>query len=57
MFADKAKAYPCIHNTSFSSKLMNEPLKLECYITVGYKMLARDKHSSLLGSFWSYEEN
>ncbi len=29
----------CIHNTSFSWEVMNEPNKLECYILVGWKGL------------------
>jgi len=36
---------------------MNGPNKLGCYITLGYKRLAMDKQSSLLGQFKSYEEN
>jgi hypothetical protein len=27
----------CIHNNSFSSQVKNEPNKLECYITLGWK--------------------
>jgi hypothetical protein len=38
----------CIHNTLFSSKYMNGPLKLKCYIIVCCKGFTRDKHSSLL---------
>jgi hypothetical protein len=41
-----------IHETPFSSLLTNGPNKLECYITLGWKKLASDKHFSL-----SYEEN
>jgi hypothetical protein len=37
---------------SFSSLLTNGSNKLGCYITP-----ASDKHSTLLGSFLSYEEN
>ncbi len=36
---------------------MNGPIKLECYITLGCKVLPGDKHYSLLGPFVSYEEN
>ncbi len=40
-----------IHNTSFYSSLMNRPNKLECYITLGMKRLAREKQSNLFGPF------
>jgi hypothetical protein len=33
---------------------MNGPNKLDCYTL---QRLAKDKHSSLLGTFLSYEEN
>ncbi len=36
---------------------MNKKNKVDCYITLGWKDLQRDKHSSLLGQLVSYEEN
>jgi hypothetical protein len=32
------------HNTLFSSYLTNKSIKLECYITSGWKGLSRKKH-------------
>jgi hypothetical protein len=43
-----------------SSKLMNWPNMLECYIVLHYtrlESLTRDKHPSLLGPFVSCKEN
>jgi hypothetical protein len=40
-----------IHNTSFTSSIMNGPNKLEHYITIGWKGFARNKHFSLFGHF------
>jgi hypothetical protein len=45
-----------IHNTSFSLQLTNWPNKLEFYMTLVKKKLARDKHSSLGGPYLSYEK-
>jgi hypothetical protein len=45
-----------IHNTLFSSQLTIGPNKLVLHFT-GLERLARDKHSSLLDPFISYEEN
>ncbi len=36
---------------------MNDPNKLECYITLGWKRLAVYKHFDLLRPFVSEEEN
>jgi hypothetical protein len=36
---------------------MSRPIKLEHYITLGYKGFPVTKHHSLLGAFVSYEEN
>jgi hypothetical protein len=44
-----------IHNPSFSLQLTKVPNKLLCYITQDWNV--RDKHSSLLGPFVSYEED
>jgi hypothetical protein len=38
------KVWDCIHNTSFPSKLMNGPDKLECYITLGWKGSPVERH-------------
>jgi hypothetical protein len=46
-----------VYNPSFSSELNKKPSKLECYITQGWKKLARVKHSSLVDPFVSNEEN
>ncbi len=46
-----------IHNSSFYLSLMNRPNKLECYITLGMKRLAREKQSNLFGPIVSYKEN
>jgi len=51
------KTWGPIHNTSFSSELKNGPNKIECYFTQRLKMVARDKHSSLLDPFISCKEN
>jgi len=49
---------PCgsFHKTSFSSYLTNGPNRLVFHNTKSERV-ARDKHSSLLGSFLCYEEN
>ncbi len=36
---------------------MNGPNKLECYITLGWKGFASDKHFSLLSPIVSYEDD
>ncbi len=41
----------------FLCNLWMGPNKLEYYITLGWKGLPGDKHSSLLCTFWSYKEN
>ncbi len=46
----------CIHNTSLSSSLKNQPNTLVLYNT-NLERLARDRQTSLLGSFERYEEN
>ncbi len=50
------KAWGRTHNISFSFYLTNGPNKKVLHYT-RLKSLARDKHSSLLGPFVSYEEN
>ncbi len=53
-------SWGCVHNTLFSLLLINEPNKLECYVSLGRKGLSRNKHSSflsLLDPFISNKEN
>jgi hypothetical protein len=49
---------PCdyIHNTSFSSQLMNGPNKLECYITQHWKGLPKTNSLAYL-AHTTYEGN
>ncbi len=46
-----------IYNTLFYLKLMNGPIKLECYITIDWKTFAGDKHSNFICPFVSNEDN
>jgi hypothetical protein len=45
-----------IHSPSFSSYIMNWPIKLECYFKLDWKGLSVT-NTNLLGLFVSYEGN
>ncbi len=47
----------CIHNTSFYTKLIKRAPKGRVLNYTRQERLRKDKHSNLLGTFASYEEN
>jgi len=47
---------PGVHNTSFSSELMKEPIKIQCYIILVWKDFPWTNTLVYLAPFLNYEE-